>query len=155
MAPYRRSLTAVIGAQAPRIAPVLEAARNVGATLAIIDTAPHASDAALAAARAADLMFIPCKASVADLDAIGPSVDIARMVGKTTVAVISQATVGSTLIVEAHDAVAGYDVACASVVVHNLLDHVRAFTNGLTTQEYAPQGKAAAEIDELWNWIRS
>ena len=46
------SSPAVIGAQAPRLAPVLEAAHNAGAALAIIDTAPHASDAALAAARA-------------------------------------------------------------------------------------------------------
>ncbi len=146
---------AVIGAQAPRLAPVLEAARNAGAAIAIIDTAPHASDAALAAARTADLILIPCKASVADIDAIGTSVDIARMAGKTTVAVISQTTVGSTLIAEAHDAIAGYDVACAPVVVHHRLDHVRAFTNGLTAQGYAPRGKAAAEIDELWNWSRS
>ena len=146
---------AVIGAQAPRLGPVLEAARGAGAELAVIDTAPHASDAALAAARASDLILIPCKASVADLDAIGPSVDIARMAGNITVAVISQATVGSTLIAEARDAIAGYAIACSPVVVHNRLDHVRALTNGLTAQEYAPRGKAASEIGELWNWIRS
>lgn len=61
---------AVIGAQAPRLAPVLEAAHNAGAEIAIIDTAPHASDAALAAAQAADVVLIPCRASVADLAAI-------------------------------------------------------------------------------------
>ena len=146
---------AIISAQAPRLAPVLEAARNACAALAIIDTAPHASDAALAAARAADLILIPCKPSVADLAAIGTSVDIARMAGKPTLSVINQATVGSTLIAEARDAIAGYGIACAPAVVHHRLDHVRAFTEGLTAQEYAPRGKAAFEIDELWNWIRS
>ena len=146
---------AVISAQAPRLHAVLDAARNAGADLAIIDTAPHASDAALAAARASDLILIPCKASVADLDAIGPSVDIARMAGNITVAVISQATVGSTLIAEARDAIAGYALACVPVVVHHRLDHVRGFTEGLTAEEYAPAGKAASEVDELWNWIRS
>ena len=146
---------AVIGAQAPRLGPVLQAARTAGAEIAFIDTAPHASDAALAAARASDLVLVPCKASVADLDAIGPSVDIARMAGNITVAVISQATVGSTLVAEARDAIAGYAIACAPVVVHHRLDHVRALTDGLTAQEYAPKRKAASEIDELWNWIRS
>ena len=149
------SSPAVISAQAPRLAPVLVAARNAGAKLAVIDTAPHASDAALAAARAADLVLIPCKPSVADLAAIGTSVDIARMAGKNTVAVINQATVGSTLIDEAREAIAGYDVPCAPLAVHHRLDHVRAFTEGLTAQEYAPRGKAASEVDELWNWIRS
>ena len=153
----RREATspAIISAQAPRLAPVLEAARNAGAELAIIDTAPHASDAALAAARAADLILIPCKPSVADLAAIGTSVDIARLADKTTVAVINQATVGSTLIEEAREAIAGYDVPCGPVIVHHRLDHVRALTEGLTAQEYAPRGKAASEIDELWSWIRS
>lgn len=153
----RREATspAVIGAQSPRLGPVLEAARNAGAGIAIIDTAPHASDAALAAAKAADLVLIPCCASVADLDAIGPSIDLAKVAGTTALAAITKATVGSTLVAEARDAIAGYAIACSPVVVHNRLDHVRAFTEGLTAQEYAPQGKAASEIDELWNWIRS
>ena len=132
-----------------------QAARNAGARLTVIDTAPHASDAALAAARAADLILIPCKPSVADLAAISASVDIARMAGKATMAVLNQATVGSTLIAEARDAIAGYGIACAAAVVHHRLDHVRAFTDGLTAEEYAPRGKAASEIGELWAWIRS
>ena len=153
--PREASSPAVISAQAPRLAPVLEAAHNAGATLAIIDTAPRASDAALAAARAANLILIPCKPSLADLAAIGTSVDIARLAGTITVAVINQAKVGSTLIAEAHEATTGYDVSCAPVAVRHRLDHVQAFTEGLTAQEYAPRGKAASEIDELWSWIRS
>ena len=128
---------------------------NAGAELCIIDTAPHASDAALAAARAADLILIPSKPSVADVAAVGTSIDIARTAGKATVVVINQATAGSTLIAEAHDAIASYDVRCAPVVVHQRLDHVRASTNGLAAQEYVPRGKAAAELDELWDWARS
>ena len=146
---------AVIGAQPPRLGAVLEAARNAGAEIAIIDTAPHASDAALAAAQAADLVLIPCRASVADLAAIGASVRLAQIANTTAVAAITQATVGSTLIAEARDAIAGYGIACAPVVVHHRLDHVRAFTEGLTAEEYAPGSKAAAETDELWNWIHS
>ena len=48
----RREATSpsVVGAQAPRLDRVLDASRNAGAELCIIDTAPHASDAALAAA---------------------------------------------------------------------------------------------------------
>ena len=63
----------VVSAHSPRVGRVLDAARARGVSLAIIDTAPHASDAALAAARAADVVLIPCRASVADLHAIGAS----------------------------------------------------------------------------------
>ena len=153
----RREATspAVISAQSARLGPVLEADRNAGSEIAIIDTAPHASDAALAAAQAADLVLIPCRASVADLAAIGASVRLARIADTTALAAITQATVGSTLVVEARDAIAGYGIACALIVVHHRLDHVRAFTEGLTAAEYAPGSKATSEIGEFWNWIRS
>ena len=52
-----------VSAHAPRLARVLNAARAGGAELAVIDTAPHASDAALSAARASDLTLVPCRAS--------------------------------------------------------------------------------------------
>ena len=52
-------------------------------------------------------------------------------------------------------AIACYDVTCASVVVHRRLNRVRAFTEGLTAEEYAPRSRAASEIGEFWNWIRS
>ena len=93
--------------------------------------------------------------AVADLTAIGSSIDFARIAGKKALVALTQATAGSTLVAEARDAIEGYGVACAPVVVHHRLDHVRAFTEGLTAKEYAPGSKAASEIDELWNWIRS
>ena len=46
----------VVSAHAPRIGRMLDAARARGVGLVVIDTAPHASDAAFAAARAADLV---------------------------------------------------------------------------------------------------
>ena len=149
------STPAVIGAQAPRLEPVLKAAQAAGARVAFIDTPPHASEAALLAARAADLIVIPCQASVADLDAIRPSIEIARLAGKTTLGLITKAVVRSTLIDEARDAIAEYGIPCAPVTVHHRLDHVRALTDGLTAQEYAPRGKAAAEIGQLWQWVLS
>ena len=53
----------VISGHAAQLPALLTAACDAGAELAIIDTAPHSTDAALAAARAADLVLIPCRAS--------------------------------------------------------------------------------------------
>ena len=69
---------AVISGHSGQLSALLTAARDAGADLAIIDTAPHSTDAALAAARAADLVLIPCRASVADLHAIGTSTEKRR-----------------------------------------------------------------------------
>ena len=68
------------------------------------------------------------------------------MAGKATIAVLNQATVGSTLIDEAREAIAGYDVACTLVVVHHRLDHVRAFTEGLTAGRQSRDIVQRAEI---------
>src|ERR1700676_5529752 len=62
----------VISAQASRIKDVLETARQHGADICIIDTAPHSETAALAAARAADLILIPCRAGILDIQLCCP-----------------------------------------------------------------------------------
>src|SRR5690349_17764518 len=62
---------AVVSAQAARLGKVLEAATENGVELTIIDTAPHSESSALAAARASDLILIPCRPAILDLRAIG------------------------------------------------------------------------------------
>ena len=79
----------VTSAHASRLAPVLKAAREGGAELVVIDTAPHAADAALQAARAANLVLIPCRPSAPDLKAIGATIDLARIADTRAVAILN------------------------------------------------------------------
>ena len=57
---------AVIAPQVPHLERVLAQAAENGADLAIIDTAGRTNDAALAAAKAADLVFVPLQPSLLD-----------------------------------------------------------------------------------------
>ena len=66
----------VISAHASRLTEVIDTAKDHGADLCIIDTAPHSEATALAAAKAADLVLIPCRPAVFDLRAISSSVDL-------------------------------------------------------------------------------
>ena len=143
----------VTSAQAARLVPVLSAAREAGARLAIIDTAPHAADAALAAARKADLILIPCRPSAADLSAIGQSVDLARIANRPAHAVLNAAPVRNPLVEEARDAISRYGIETAPTVIHQRIDHVHAFTVGLAADELSPRGKAAAELNSLFVWM--
>lgn len=136
-----------------RLDAVLTAARSAGAALAVIDTAPHIGDAALDAARAADLVLIPCRASAADLTAIGASVELTRQANVSTHAVINAAPVRSPLVAQAREAIAGYGIDTMPMVIHQRIDHVHAFTAGLTATEHAPRGKAARELNALFAWI--
>ena len=144
----------VTSAHAPRLTPVLDAARAAGAGLAIIDTAPHAADAALQAARAADLILIPCRPSAPDLTAIGASVDLAHIADTTVYGVLNAAPVRNALVDQARDVITGYKIETAPAVLHQRIDHVHAWTAGLTASELNPKGKAAREVDALFAWIQ-
>ena len=141
-------------APSARLPTVLRAARGAGAGLVVLDTAPHAADAALAAARASDFVLIPCRASTADLVAIGASIDLTRIAGKPAAVVINAAPVANPLTGQAAAAISGYGVTPCPVVVHQRIEHVHAFTAGLCAAESSPRGKAAQEANKLFEWIQ-
>lgn len=142
----------VVSAQASRLAQVLEAARHAGAALAIIDTAPHSESAALAAARAADLILIPCRPAILDLRAIGHTIDLAKLANKPAVVVLNTVPPRGSLADEAKQAVGGYGVSIAPVYLVHRAAFQHALTIGLTAQEYEPEGKAAEEATQLYLW---
>ena len=143
----------VSAASTDHLGSVLGAARGAGARLAVIDTPPQSAEAALAAARISDLVLIPCRPSAADLHAIGTSVDLAREAGVQAVAILNAAPVRHPLISQAREAVAGYGLDAAPVVVHQRIDHVHAFTAGRSAIEIA-RSKAGQEIERLFAWLR-
>ena len=141
-------------AHAPRLKSILDAAEANGATLAILDTAPHAQSDALAAAQAGDAILIPCRPGILDLRAIGASVQIAKLAGKPA-AVVLNATPPQerALADEAEQAVRGYGVAVAPIRLVQRAAYAHSLTAGLTAQEYEPNGKAAEEISALYKWV--
>ena len=140
----------VVPGSAPQLPALLAAARSAGADLCIIDTAPHSTGAALKAAQAADLVLIPCRASVADLHAIGTSIEISRT-ARTAAVVLNAAPVQGPLVSQAQAAIAGYEVDMVPVVLHQRIAHVHAFTNGLTAPELARSSKAGTELAALFD----
>lgn len=144
----------VTAAQASRLQKVLGAAAQGGAGVVVIDTAPHAMDAALAAAKVADLVVVPCRPSAFDLDAISSSINIAVFARKQAVVVLNAAPVNNPIVGQARDALAGYEgVATCPIVLHHRMDHVHAAGVGQVATEWAPGGKAAGELRALAEWI--
>lgn len=144
----------VVSAQAARLAQVLQTAKEAGAGLAVLDTAPHSESAALAAARASDLILIPCRPAILDLRAIGSTIEIARLAGKPCAVVLNAApTRSSGLAKDAQEAIAGYGVPVVPVCITHRAAFFHALTAGLTAQEYQPSSKAADEIKQLYEWM--
>jgi chromosome partitioning protein len=143
----------VVIAHAPRLVSILQAAAANGASLAILDTAPHSQGDALAAAQAADAVLIPCRPGILDLRAISATVQIVRLANKPAVVVLNACPPqGRVLADEAAEAVRGYGVDMAPVRLTQRAAFTHALAGGQTAQEYEPDGKAAEEVRQLYEW---
>jgi chromosome partitioning protein len=144
----------VVSVPPARLPQALQTAREGGAELVLIDTAPHSESAALAAAKAADVILIPTRPGILDLRAIGATADLAKIAGKQAFVVLNAIPPGATRLVEdakAAAAVHGLDVAPVVIEQRAALSH--SLTAGQTAQEYEPKGKAAEEISRLYKWL--
>ena len=149
----KSSSPAVVSAQAARLSNLLEQAAVQSADLVIIDSAPNADAASLAAARVADLILIPCRPAAFDLNAIGTTLSLAVVANKPSYillnAVPSYGKVGD----EARIALERGGIKVAEPILHYLVAFSHAVNDGLTAQEYDPRSKAADEIDALFRWL--
>ena len=145
---------------AAAIEPRLEALEAGGVTLAVIDTAGGLSAATTAAIRHADFCMIPARPSVPDIEATASTVALARAWKKPFAFVLNQTPIRGARITNAtttlgeRAALELADVlAQPFIVMRN--DHQDALAAGLGVSEYAPTGKSAAEIRELWQWTEA
>lgn len=138
---------------APRLASILQAASANGAGLALLDTAPHSQGDALAAAQAADAILIPCRPGILDLRAIGATVQIARLAGKPAAVVLNACPPQARgLVEEAAEACRGYGIEVAPLRMTQRAAFAYALASGQTAQEYESDGKAAEEVQQLYQW---
>ena len=144
---------------APDIEPRLRALERDGVTLTIIDTASGTNAATTTAIRHCDLCIIPSRPSVADIEAMVATIAVARAWRKPFTFVLNQTPIrGGHRVNDATsvlDQRAPRDLAevLAQPFIAMRNDHQDALAAGLAVGEYAPSGKSATEIRELWQWI--
>lgn len=139
-----------ISGHASNLASLLERARGAGADVVFIDTAPSSEGAALTAARAADLVIIPCRPSNLDLDAVGDTVNIAKLANKPAMFVLNGCQAGSSLAEEAAEALTEYGLPILPVRIGQRVAFVKSLTKGLGVIEADPSSPAASEIRQLY-----
>jgi chromosome partitioning protein len=132
----------------------LTAAAAHGFSIAIIDTPPAAGPQAFTAAQSADLVLIPCRPSLVDLDAIRRTAQLIKSAGVPAFVVFNAAPPSATTLIE--DAKAIVDAAglvAAPTVLRERSAYRAAWPLGSAVVENEPYGKAAQEISELQNWV--
>lgn len=142
-----------IKANSGQLAALLKQAKAAGADLAIIDTAPHSNSSAAIAAQLADFVLIPCRPARFDLKAIGSTVEITKLAGTPAIVVINAAPRGK-LADEASAALNQQGIKVFPAVLQNRAAYSHAVIDGRSVHEYEPNGKAAEEIDALFNCVR-
>src|SRR3954470_4680049 len=137
-----------------RLTKTLEAARENGAEVVVLDTAPHSEGTALDAARAADLILVPCQPSIMDLRAMRKTADLLNYLKKPTFAVLNEVAAQGTVADEAARAItAQFGMPMCPIRLGQRVAFNRCLLTGQTAQEYEPGGKAAQEIEALLQWI--
>lgn len=138
-----------------RLLKALETARQGGATVAVLDTAPHSEGTALEAARASDLILVPCQPSIMDLRAMRKTADLLNYLNKPTFAVLNEVSTQGSVADDAAKAITvQFGLAVAPVRLGQRVAFNRCLLTGQTAQEVEPDGKAALEALALSEWVR-
>ena len=144
---------AVVDAKAPRLRASLEAARSGGADLVIIDTPGKSTSEAIEAAKVADLVLIPTRPNVMDLETLTAVEGMLRVAGSPKAFVVvngmnphatRQADEIKALIRDQ------FRLEVAPVHLSQRGGYADAPAMGKSAQEVEPTGKAAAELERLY-----
>lgn len=146
----------VIPTVLPLLGDVLKAASET-VDVVIIDTPPKNADVAIAAAKAADIIIIPCRAQIDDIETLPATRQILDVTGKKpTFVFLNGVSANPARFKEAAGTIAGHPTAPFPVCPHSF-GHRAAFGDssviGKTPQEYEPNGKASEEIEKLHKYV--
>ncbi len=143
----------VVSAQVSRLRPTLETVRQYGVDLVIIDTPGRSDSAAIEAARIADLVIIPVRAQVFDLETLASVRDLLRVAGDPLTYILincahPQAKKGAGTAKALIESTFGFKVLPMHLCSRS--SFAEAPTTGKTPQETEPNGKAAQELHEVY-----
>ncbi|HEY8070560.1 MAG TPA: AAA family ATPase [Methylocystis sp.] len=138
----------------PHLERTLKAAEENGAELVIIDTAGRTNDAASAAARVADLIFVPVQPSLIDLKTVGATLEIIRLAGaKPTRALLARVKATGSRHEDTTAWLEAQGVEVCPITLGERVTYQDAYAQGLGVSEAEPSGKAAREIQEVYKYI--
>ena len=146
----------VVSAQASRLRQTLDVARENGAGFTVIDSPGHNDRAATETARCSDLVLIPSRPKIFDLETLATVRDLLRVAGDPPAFVLlnglhpaAKSAADEAKAMTAH--VSGFEACPVHLCYRDIYGNAPA--TGQTAQEVEPEGAAAAELHELYMWI--
>ena len=119
-----------------------------------VDTAPHSDSAALEAARTADLVLIPCRPAILDLEAITNTLAFLRTTGTPVLVVLNAiAATGQDARLAEH-ALSAHDVETCPVRLGRRIAFARSLVSGqVPPRSSSPTARPPGKIRELHTFV--
>ncbi len=147
---------AVVAVPPVRLAHMLKAAEEAGTDFVIIDAPPIAKDIAFQAVENADFILIPTRPAVLDVMAATETLKLVKRASdppKPAAVVITFCPIQGKEVPDTEAAILQMGATLAPVRIHNRVAHSRAQQTGLTALEFEAGGKAALEIQLLYEFL--
>jgi chromosome partitioning protein len=136
---------------------ILEAAREDGIDLAVIDTRPSVEADAVQVATLADVIVIPTRPAILDLRAILGTLDIVKGSRKAHIVLNacppSRGVAEASAAADARKALKAFGAPVAGPTITQRAAYSHALVAGLVATEAEPTGKAATEMRALWRYV--
>ena len=152
----KRESPIIIDAQPARLANALQKAREGGIDIAVIDTPPRSAEAALAAAKLADLIILPSRPQMYDLETVPNALELIATAnaGRTTaipvLAILNAVPSQGNRHEQARAAIEALGVPVCKQTVGHRAAFGDAGTLGLSVIEHDGSGRASEEIRQVY-----
>jgi chromosome partitioning protein len=141
-------------AQPARLAAALAKAEQAGVDIAIVDTPARVEQAAAEAAKAADLVLIPCKPSILDLETLRATAELVHgRARRPPLVILNAVPAQGTRHEQAAEAIGAMGLMVCTAQIGQRVAFEYAAQAGLTVTEYEPDGRAASDIRHLYTAI--
>lgn len=148
-------LPEIITSPPARLATTIQKAARNGAELIVVDTPPQADAAAREAVKAADLILIPTRPRAFDLHSLVTTADLVASARAPVYVILNAVPARATnVIAEATGFVEGLGLGVCPLLFGERAAFHRSSATGEVARESDPEGKAAGEVDALWQWVR-
>ena len=141
----------VLGRAVSQLAAEMERIAGFGADVAIVDTPPRAwvgaDNAALVAAKLADVVLVPCRPSILDIESTAVSVQrLQAATAAPVVVVLNGCAHRGREADEAAEALGGLGAQVCPARIGQRVAFARSLLDGRAAQEVEPGGKAADDV---------
>ena len=133
-----------------RLPHVLDALKEAGCDLVILDCPAVHRDIAMDAANPSDFVLIPTRADVFDFRSMRQTVDLMKSIDQTCAVILNFVPPAGQEVEDAREGVKSLGINLCPVELHQRKAYARAQQQGMTAQETEPSSLAASEIKSLY-----